>query len=344
MLLNQLFDEDTWTFTYLLADPVTKDAVIIDPVAEKVDRDLKLIQELGLNLRYTLDTHVHADHITGSGTLRERTGAKTVVSAAAKVSCADVGVKHGDRIAFGSYEAEVRSTPGHTDGCITFVVKDASQTMAFTGDALFVRGSGRTDFQQGDARTLYRSVHDQIYSLPDDTVIYPGHDYRGNTATTVADEKAHNPRLNSGVDEQAFVEIMDNLNLANPKRMDVAVPANLACGRPEAPAPADFKTVVPHEVTTLDEYRIIDVRQPEEFNGELGHLPGAELVPLSGLPNHLASWPLDDKLLVVCRSGGRAGVACDFLVSQGFADVTNLEGGMLSWRSNLNAPAMGAQR
>lgn len=231
MIFRQLFDQATWTYTYLLADPESGEAVIIDPVREKVGRDTQLIEDLGLELKYTLETHVHADHVTGSGSLRDSLGAKSVVSARAGADCADIHADDGDRIEFGRYTIDVFATPGHTSGCLTFVVRDAARVLAFTGDAIFVRGCGRTDFQQGDSRTLYRSVHGKIFELPEHTLIYPGHDYRGHTVTTVGEEKRHNPRLNLGVSEDAFVEIMDALDLADPRLMDVAVPANLACGR-----------------------------------------------------------------------------------------------------------------
>ena len=231
MIFRQLFDTATWTYTYLLADPETREAVLIDSVREKADRDIKVIEELGLNLLYTLETHVHADHITGASALREHFSSKSVVSARAGAACADVQADDGDLITFGSYTVEIRATPGHTAGCLTFVVRDGEEVYAFTGDAIFVRGCGRTDFQQGDANTLYRSVHEKIFTLPEHTRIYPGHDYRGHSATTVAEEKQHNPRLNLGVSEESFVEIMSSLNLANPRLIDVAVPANMVCGR-----------------------------------------------------------------------------------------------------------------
>ena len=229
LTIRQLFDADSSTYSYLLADPVTREAVLIDPVREQVGRDARLIEELGLTLTHTFETHVHADHVTGSSALRDRFGSRSVVSATAGPGCADVYVKNGDTIALGRFDIEAHATPGHTIGCVTYVVRDGDRTFAFSGDALFVRGCGRTDFQGGDARTLYRSVHDEIFSLPDDTIVYPGHDYRGHTATTVAEEKRHNPRLSGS--EDAFVAIMDRLELANPRRMDVAVPANLACGK-----------------------------------------------------------------------------------------------------------------
>ncbi|MFT7626357.1 MAG: sulfur dioxygenase [Myxococcota bacterium] len=230
MMFRQLIDSDTSTFTYLLADPETGDAVIIDPVLQQVDRDAGLIAELGLTLRYTLETHVHADHVTGSGGLRDRLGARTVVSKMAGADCADLHVVDGDSLRFGQYSVDVRSTPGHTSGCITYVVREGEQTLAFTGDALLIRGCGRTDFQQGDANTLFHSVHEQVFTLPDDTLVYPGHDYRGRTVSTVGEEKRFNPRLNLGISEDTFVHIMAGLNLAQPRYIDVAVPANLACG------------------------------------------------------------------------------------------------------------------
>ncbi len=231
MIFRQLFDQDTWTYTYLLADAESREAVIIDSVREKVERDAQVIRELGLTLKVALETHVHADHVTGSGQLRELFGARTLVSDVSGAECADIKAREGDRVAFGHHEVEVLSTPGHTDGCLTFVVRDGDKTMAFSGDALLVRGCGRTDFQQGSAATLYRSVRDKIFALPDDTLIYPGHDYRGHTVTTVDEERNHNPRLKREITEEAFVQIMDNLNLPNPRLMDVAVPANLSCGR-----------------------------------------------------------------------------------------------------------------
>ena len=230
MLIRQLFDKDTCTFTYLLADRAAGEAVLIDPVRERVERDVALLEELAVDLVYALDTHAHADHVTGAAALRERLGCRVVISRAAGAKNADRYVAEGDRVVFGSHALEVRATPGHTDGCVTYVARDGGRTYAFTGDALFIRGCGRTDFQAGNARTLYRSVHDKIYSLPDDTVIYPGHDYRGHTATTVAEEKANNPRLRLSISQDEFVDIMSQLDLPNPKRMAVAVPANLVCG------------------------------------------------------------------------------------------------------------------
>lgn len=231
MFIRQLFDHDTYTYTYLIADEETGKAVLIDPVLEQVERDMNLVKELGLELVYVLDTHAHADHVTASGSIRDRTGVKTVLSDHAGATCVDCAVADGDVIEFGSLRLEVRSTPGHTDGCVTYVLEHAGRHYAFTGDALLIRGSGRTDFQAGDARKLYQSVHDKIYSLPDDTLIYPGHDYHGHLWSTVGEEKRNNPRLKIENGVEDFVRIMNELKLAPPKRIDVAVPANLACGK-----------------------------------------------------------------------------------------------------------------
>lgn len=228
MIFRQLFDPETSTYTYLLADEATREAVLIDTVREQFDRDTMLLRELGLKLLYTLETHVHADHVTASGRFRDELGSKIAVAAAGGVRNADRELHDGERIRFGAHELEARATPGHTDGCITFVLDGGS--MAFTGDALLIRGCGRTDFQQGDPKLLFRSVHEKILSLPDNTLLYPGHDYKGRMVTTVAEEKQYNARLGAGKSEADFVAIMEGLHLAYPKRIDEAVPANLVSG------------------------------------------------------------------------------------------------------------------
>ncbi|KAK7062999.1 Ethylmalonic encephalopathy 1 [Halocaridina rubra] len=226
MIFRQLFDRESCTYTYLLADEASKDAVLIDPVIELAKRDAQLVEELGLKLKYVMNTHVHADHITGSGLLKKLVpGSQSLISVASK-AMADVKVNPGEKVTFGCHELEVRSTPGHTNGCITYVCHE--QRTAFTGDALLIRGCGRTDFQEGSSEKLYDSVHSEILSLPDDYILYPAHDYKGQTATTVREEKQYNPRLTKTKDE--FVDIMANLGLAYPKKIDVSLPANLVCG------------------------------------------------------------------------------------------------------------------
>lgn len=225
-LFRQLFESESSTYTYLLADTDTREAVLIDPVLETVDRDLKLINELGLKLILAVNTHCHADHITGTGLLKKKVfGLKSCISKHSGAT-ADILLSEGDRIAFGKHCLMVRETPGHTDGCVTYVTGD--QSMAFTGDALLIRGCGRTDFQQGCPKRLYESVHKKIFTLPGQCFIYPAHDYKGQTVSTVCEEKKFNPRLTKTQDE--FVNIMNNLNLPKPKKIDIAVPANLVCG------------------------------------------------------------------------------------------------------------------
>ncbi|XP_026172694.1 persulfide dioxygenase ETHE1, mitochondrial-like [Mastacembelus armatus] len=226
LLFRQMFELESSTYTYLLADTQTKEAVIIDPVLETIDRDLKFIQQLGLKLKVAVNTHCHADHITSTGLMKKRlVGLKSAISKFSGAS-ADIHLSEGDKITFGKQYLTVRETPGHTDGCVTLVLGD--QSMAFTGDALLIRGCGRTDFQQGCAKTLYQSVHQKIFTLPDECLIYPAHDYLGQTVSTVGEESKFNPRLTKSLEE--FVGIMNNLNLPKPKKIDISVPANLVCG------------------------------------------------------------------------------------------------------------------
>jgi len=225
MLLRQLFDSESSTYTYLLADRASGEAILVDPVREWVERDLKLVRELGLRLVHVLETHVHADHVTAAGVLRERTGATTAASASG-APCVDRGLRHGDMVRAGGLVVTALATPGHTDDGMCFLVPGH----VLTGDTLLIRGCGRSDFQNGDAATLYASITRVLFSLPDDTVVLPGHDYRGMTSSTIGEEKAYNPRL-AGKSEADFVSIMGSLGLAPPKKLAEAVPANRACGK-----------------------------------------------------------------------------------------------------------------
>ncbi|XP_072409688.1 persulfide dioxygenase ETHE1, mitochondrial isoform X2 [Chiloscyllium punctatum] len=226
LIFRQLFEKISCTYTYLLADSESGQAVLIDPVIEEVNRDVKLIEDLGLKLIYAANTHCHADHVTGTGFLKKMLiGCQSVIAKDSGAQ-ADVHIKEGDTINFGKFFLETLSTPGHTDGCLTFVLNDKS--MAFTGDALLIRGCGRTDFQQGDPEALYHSVHQKIFTLPPDCLLYPAHDYTGQTVTTVEEERRLNPRLTKPLRE--FVSLMNNLKLPKPAQIDIAVPANLRCG------------------------------------------------------------------------------------------------------------------
>jgi sulfur dioxygenase len=227
MLFRQLLDQETGTYTYLIADRTTKAAILVDPVLEQVDRDVKLLKELGLTLKVCLETHIHADHITGTGKLRELTGCEGIVPENAHVACASRSVKHGEVLQVGEIAIQAIATSGHTDSHMSYLVNG---THLLTGDALLIRGCGRTDFQSGDPGTLYDHVTQRLFTLPDDTFVYPGHDYRGNTVSTIGEEKQWNPRF-VGRTRSQFIEFMNNLDLPNPKKIAEAVPANERCGR-----------------------------------------------------------------------------------------------------------------
>jgi sulfur dioxygenase len=346
LVFRQLFDPPSSTYTYLLADGRSRAAVIIDPVFEQVRRDAALIEELGLRLVYALETHVHADHVTGAWLLKQRTGCRIALSANSGADRADRCLVQDDVVAFGARNLQVRETPGHTSGCLTYVLDDRS--MAFTGDCLLVRGSGRTDFQGGDPRMMYRSVHEQIFTLPDSCLLYPAHDYRGLTVTSVQEERRFNPRLGAETGEGDFAGYMKNLGLSHPKKMDVAVPANLKCGRPEnnpdiaeepawAPLRYTFAGIWEIDPLGLEEHaqsaQILDVREPEEFTGPLGHIRGAILIPLGELATRAGELARDRPIVAVCRAGSRSAQATVILRQAGFTDVANLRGGMLRWRA-----------
>ena len=344
MIFRQLFDQQSSTYTYLLGDPATREALLIDPVFEQARRDAALIEELGLKLRWTLETHVHADHVSGAWLLKEKLGSRIAVSRTSGAEGADRYLVDAEKVAFGKRTVEARATPGHTSGCLTYVLDDRS--MAFTGDTLLIRGCGRTDFQQGDPRALFRSVHAQIFSLPERCTLFPGHDYRGLTATSVGEEKLYNPRLGEAILEQDFVGYMTHLGLPHPKQMDFAVPANLKCGRPEkstsgnpdwAPLTYTFAgiwEVQPHWLEeNLRAVQVLDVREPDEFNGPLGHIPGAKLLPLGLLDEKAGLIEKRTPVVAVCRSGARSARATLILANAGFDKVANLSGGMLRWRA-----------
>ncbi|XP_077289331.1 persulfide dioxygenase ETHE1, mitochondrial [Arctopsyche grandis] len=224
--IRQLFSTPSSTYTYILADVKQKEAILIDPVLEEANRDAKVLEELGLKLKYAINTHMHADHVTGTGMLKKLLpGTRSIISKASGAS-ADEYVNDGDTISFGRHQLKVASTPGHTNGCVTYILHE--QGIAFTGDALLIRGCGRTDFQEGSPTILYKSVYEKIFSLPDNFTLYPAHDYKGMTATSVGEEKHFNPRLSKSLEE--FINIMNNLNLPYPKMIDKALPANKVCG------------------------------------------------------------------------------------------------------------------
>lgn len=227
MIFRQLFDKESSTYTYLIADPATQATILVDPVLEQVERDLKLLEELGLHLRYCLETHIHADHITATARLREVKGCLSVVPDQAQANCADCHIKDGETLQLDGIAIEAIATPGHTDSHIAYLV---NETHLLTGDALFIRGCGRTDLQSGDAGTLYDVVTQRLFTLPNETLVYPGHDYRGHTVSTIGEEKQWNSRF-VGRDRKGFIQFMESLNLPSPQKIMEAVPANERCGR-----------------------------------------------------------------------------------------------------------------
>jgi len=349
MIFRQLYDPVSSTYTYLLGCAESREAVVIDPVFEQHARDAALIRELGLDVRYVLDTHVHADHVTAAWLLKQAMGAEIVLSMRYGATDVDRAVDHGDVVQFGSCALEVRATPGHTLGCLTYVT--SGQDMAFTGDCLMIRGAGRTDFQGGDVHEMWRSIREQIFSLPDDCLIYPGHDYQGRTVSTVGEEKRFNPRIGGDAREEDFVGYMDNLGLPHPKLLDIAVPANLHSGRPASdtrPDPIRWGPVivtfagvpeVPPEWVAqhLDELFILDVRSEGEFDGELGRVKGAHLIPLDELRERIDEVPRECPVVVVCQSGKRSAKGAEILLQAGYQKVANVAGGLIHW-SRLALP------
>ncbi|RDK02930.1 rhodanese-like domain-containing protein [Paraburkholderia lacunae] len=350
MIFRQLFDQQSSTYTYLLADSATAEAVLIDPVFEQVRRDTALIGELRLRLLYTIDTHVHADHVTGAWMHKQRTGSRIAISAASGAEGADRYLSHGDRCGFGARYLTVRATPGHTNGCISLVLDDES--MAFTGDCLLIRGTGRTDFQHGDARAMFRAVHEQIFTLPDACLLYPAHDYRGLTVTSAGEERRFNPRLGGALCEDDFAVYMTNLGLPHPRQIDVAVPANLKCGLAAgvptqmaeagwAPLTYTFAGIWEIDPQWLEEnpgsVQIVDVREPAEFDGPLGRIPDARLISLGELAARAGELARERPIVTVCRAGGRSAQATAILRQAGFEAVANLAGGMLRWRAEGRA-------
>lgn len=360
MLFKQLFDQDTWTYTYLIADLVTKEAVLIDPVNTHIDNYIQLLAEHDLQLKYTLETHVHADHITAGGLLRQRLGSETAVSQLCGAQTADIQIKEGDIFEFGeSEQIKVIATPGHTPGSISFLWRDR----LFSGDSLFIGGCGRTDFQGGDAGALYDCITQRLFTLPDETLVYPGHDYQQRWVSSIMQERTTNPRL-AGKTREQFIDIMANLNLPRPRLIDEAVPANRYCGldeneRQDAVAVRDKTRPIRHELSTQDlvleaKQRIsevdttaakkllaeghivlLDVREESEYAA--GHIDNAILLPRGVLEFKLANVSeLADKskaVLIYCRTGGRSALAAHTLQLLGYTNVLSMAGGFEAWQN-----------
>jgi len=362
MIFKQLFDHETWTYTYFIADPVTKEAVLIDPVKSRINDYVALLDEHNLKLKYTLETHVHADHITGSGLLRQRLGAQTGVSQLCGAVGADMQLQDGDVLEFGGGEKiKVIATPGHTKGSVSFLWRDR----VFTGDSLFIGGCGRTDFQGGDAGAQYDCITQRLFTLPDETLVYPGHDYQQRWVSSIMQERTTNPRL-AGKSREEFIEIMNNLNLPKPRLIDEAVPANRYCGldederqdavslreatRPErvTTSAQDLVSMAKQQITeiSVDKVKqllaeggitVVDVREESEYAA--GHLDKALPIPRGVLEFKVGTTPeLTDKaktILVYCRTGGRAAMAAQTLQSLGYLNVLSIAGGYEAWQKSL---------
>jgi sulfur dioxygenase len=348
MIFRQLFDATSSTYSYLLASRCGGEALIIDPVIEKVDRYLQLLRELDLRLVKAVDTHLHADHITGLGALRDRTHCITVMG---EMSCVDVvsmRVGDGDRLQIEGVELEVLYTPGHTDDSCCFRLADR----VFTGDTLLIRGTGRTDFQNGDARAQYESIFGRLLRLPDETLVYPAHDYKGDTVSTIGEERRCNPRLQvKSVDE--YVELMHNLKLANPKMMDVAVPANMKVGlHQEEIARRGWARTAEEAIGMVGQADVvlIDLRERTERERH-GTIPGSLHVPYPALQEstgpggmlHALATSSGKRLLFYCAFGERSAMAVQSAQDAGLSSSCHLQGGLAAWKA-AGGPIEAAQK
>jgi sulfur dioxygenase len=301
MIFRQLFDSVSGTYSYLLASRAGSEALIIDPVLEKVDRYLQLIGELDVRLVKAVDTHLHADHITGLGALRDRTHCITVMGENTKADVVSMRLSEGDKLTIEGVSMDVLYTPGHTDDSYSFLMGDR----VFTGDTLLIRGTGRTDFQNGDARAQYESLFGKLLRLPDETLVFPAHDYKGDTVSTIGEEKRYNPRLQvKSADD--YVALMASLNLPNPKMMDVAVPSNMKVGLAQqdiARRGWALSAAQAIALTGRSEATFIDLREPSECQKH-GSIPGALHAPYGDLQNNIRAGGLLHELarILFCRS------------------------------------------
>jgi glyoxylase-like metal-dependent hydrolase (beta-lactamase superfamily II) len=344
MIFRQLFEPVSATYSYLLASRPGGEALIIDPVLEKVERYLALMRELDLRLVKAVDTHLHADHVTGLGALRDHTRCITVMGEQSKVDVVSMRVAEGDTIDIEGISLDVLYTPGHTDDSYSYLLGDR----VFTGDTLLIRGTGRCDFQNGDARAQYDSLFNKLLKLPDQTLVYPAHDYKGDTVSTIAEERAHNPRLQVKSVEE-YVDLMANLKLSNPKMMDVAVPANMHQGLAQASIAARGWAFSPEAAKALlgkPEAVLIDLREKRERELH-GELPGAVHLSYHDLPEAVARGgalhlldAVPGKLLVFyCAFGERSAMAVQAAQDAGFAGARHIEGGIAAWKAAGGAMA-----
>lgn len=336
MIFRQYFDSVSCTYTYLLASRSGGEALLIDPVIEHCDRYIQIMSELDLKLVKAVDTHVHADHITGLGELRDRTHCVTVMGSKSSVDVVSMRVDEGDQITINGISLDVLHTPGHTDDSYSFKMHDR----VFTGDTLLIRGTGRTDFQNGDPYDAYDSLFNKLLKLPDETLVYPAHDYKGEMVSTIGEERAFNPRLQvSSADE--YADIMNNLGLPNPKMMDVAVPANMKIGmHQDEPEIVECTLTAQEAVNKLsnNDAILVDLREESEREKH-GLIPGSVHVPYQRLsefsmPDGLLavlSAQTGQQLLLYCAFGERSALALKELKKAGFENLRHLGGGLDAW-------------
>jgi sulfur dioxygenase len=337
MIFRQLFDNTSGTYTYLLASRHGGEALIIDPVLERVDRYLQLVRELDLKLVKAVDTHLHADHITGLGALRDRTQCITVMGENTKADVVSMRVAEGDRIEIEGLRLDVLFTPGHTDDSYSFLCGDR----VFTGDTLLIRGTGRTDFQNGDPRAQYDSIFHRLLKLPDETMVFPAHDYKGETVSTIGEEKLFNPRLKvKSIDE--YVDLMNNLNLPNPKMMDVAVPANMQVGLHQELIAKKGWALSAAEALALpgrSDVTLVDLREKSERDKH-GIIPGSLHAPYRDLPQHIAPGGMlhelaaatGKRMVFYCAFGERSAMAVQAAQDAGLNSARHIEGGIDAWK------------
>jgi glyoxylase-like metal-dependent hydrolase (beta-lactamase superfamily II)/rhodanese-related sulfurtransferase len=337
MIFRQLFDQTSGTYTYLLASRPGGEAMIVDPVIEKVDRYLQLIRELDLKLVKAVDTHLHADHITGLGALRDKTHCITVMGEQTKADVVSMRLADGDKLTIEGLSLDVIYTPGHTDDSYSFVMPDR----VFTGDTLLIRGTGRTDFQNGDARAQYESIFGRLLKLPDATLVFPAHDYKGDTVSTIGEEKAFNPRLQVKTVE-AYVELMNNLKLGNPKMMDVAVPANMKVGLHQEEVARRGWALTAQQAMALvakPEVALIDLRERSERERH-GTIPGSLHVPYPSLQESIGAGGMlhelakstGKRLVFYCAFGERSAMAVQAAQDSGLASACHIQGGIDAWK------------
>ncbi|MDX8455247.1 MBL fold metallo-hydrolase [Mesorhizobium sp. VK9D] len=342
MIFRQLFDSVSSTYSYLLASRQGGEALIIDPVLDKVDRYLRLVRELDLRLVKAVDTHLHADHITGLGALRDKTQCITVMGEQTKANVVSMRLADGDRLTIEGLVLDVVYTPGHTDDSYSFVLPDR----VFSGDTLLIRGTGRTDFPNGDPRRQYESIFGHLLKLPDSTLVYPAHDYKGDTVSTIGEEKAFNPRLQVRSVEE-YVEIMNNLKLANPKMMDVAVPANMKVGLHQDEIARRGWAANANEALALagkPDVALIDLRERSERERQ-GIIPGTLHVPYARLQENIAPGGVlhelvrstGKRLVLYCAFGERSAMAVQAAQDEGLTSACHIEGGIDAWK-RANGP------